>query len=92
MGRDKLLPPINTEDLETNWHLFELMIAGGELKNPQQQNLPISQPTNSEQLQSTMAPKMHGNINETTKAKAHTTAEAKKKEAEEENKLSTLQQ
>ena len=39
-----------------------------------------------------MAPKMHGSVNDTTKAKAWAAAEAKKKAAEEEKKLSALQQ
>ena len=33
MGRDRQSPPINSEDLKTNWHLFKLMIVGEELKN-----------------------------------------------------------
>ena len=90
MGHDRLTLPINTKDLETNWHFFELMITGGELKNLQQQSLPISQPTKWEQLQLTMAPKMRGNINDTVKAKARAMVEAKKKEATEEKKLSVL--
>ena len=38
-----------------------------------------------------MAPKMRGSINDTTKAKAHGVAEAKRKVVEEEKKLSMLQ-
>ena len=34
MGRDRLSLPINIEDLETDCHLFELTIIGGEIKNP----------------------------------------------------------
>ena len=33
MGHNKPSPLINTKDLETNWHLFELKIAGEKLKN-----------------------------------------------------------
>ena len=33
MRHDRLSPPINIKDLETDWHLFELIIIGGELKN-----------------------------------------------------------
>lgn len=39
-----------------------------------------------------MAPKIRGSINDTTKAKSRAAAEAKGKAAEEENKLSALQQ
>ena len=35
MGHDNLSPPINTEDLEWDWHLFELTIAGEELREKQ---------------------------------------------------------
>lgn len=42
MGCDRLSPPINIGYLETDWNLFELTITGGELKNPQQQSLPIT--------------------------------------------------
>ena len=91
MGHNIPSPPVNSADLETNWHLFELMIAGEELKNQQQPSQPISQVTKSDQLQSSMAPKMRGSINDTTKAKAHAVAEAKRKATEEEKKLSALQ-
>jgi hypothetical protein len=33
MGHDRMSPPINTEDLEMDSHLFELTIAGEELKD-----------------------------------------------------------
>ena len=90
MGHDRLSPPINTEDLEMDWHLFELTIVGEELKNQQQQSNPISQPTESKQLQVVMAPKMHTSVNEAAKAKGRATTEAKKKAVEEEKKLSAL--
>ena len=32
MGHDSLSLPINTEELEWDWHLFELTIAGEELR------------------------------------------------------------
>jgi len=32
-GHDRLSPPINTEDLEMDWHLFELTIAGEDLRD-----------------------------------------------------------
>ena len=35
MGHDMLSLPINTEYLEMDWHLFELTIAGEELKDQQ---------------------------------------------------------
>ena len=31
MGHDSVSPPINTEDLEWDWHFFELKIVGEEL-------------------------------------------------------------
>ena len=46
----------------------------------------------SKQFQIDMAPKMHGSVNDAVKAKARAVAEVKKKVAEEEKKLSTLQQ
>lgn len=92
MGHDKLSLPINTKDLEMDWHLFELTIAGEELKYQQQQSIPNSQTTESKQLQTIMAPKMHGSINDAAKAKAHAVAKAKKKATEEEKKLLALQQ
>ena len=42
MGCDLPPPPINNEELKTNWHLFELKIAAEELKDqnrPSQPNL-----------------------------------------------------
>ena len=36
MGHDRLSPPINTEDLELDWHLFELTIIGEEPRDQQQ--------------------------------------------------------
>ena len=32
MGHDSLLLPINTEDLEWDWHLFELTVTGEGLR------------------------------------------------------------
>ena len=45
MGHDSLSSPINTEDLEWDWHLFELTIAGEELRDQQQQSTLKSQTT-----------------------------------------------
>ena len=92
MGHDRLSLPINIEDLKMDWHLFELTIMGEELKNQQKQSIPISQLTELKQLHVIMAPKMHGSVNDAAKAKACATVEAKKKVAEEEKQLSTLQQ
>ena len=36
MGHNSLSPPINIEDLEWDWHLFELTIVGEELRDQQQ--------------------------------------------------------
>ena len=91
MGHDRMSPPINTKDLELDWHLFELIITGEELRDQQHQSTPKSQSTESKKLLSNMAPKMHGSINDVAKAKAHATTEAKKKVAEEEKKLSALE-
>ena len=91
MGHDKLSPPINSEDFEMDWHLFELTTTGEELRYQQQQSIPNSQMTESKQLQTIMAPKMHGSINDAAKDKACAAAEAKKKVAEEDKTLSSLQ-
>ena len=90
MGHDSLSPPINPKDLEWDWHLFELTIMGEKLEDQQQQSPPKSQTSKSKQLQTNMAPKVCGSINNATKAKAHAAAEAKKKAIEEEKKLSAL--
>lgn len=50
MGHDRLSPPINIEDLELDWNLFELTIAGEELRDQQQQSTPKSQTTKSKKL------------------------------------------
>lgn len=92
MGRDRPSPPINSEDLETNWHLFELTIAVEERNDQQQQGQPMFQPTKLDQLHSSMALKMRGSINDPSKAKSRVAMEAKRKAVEEEKKLSTLQQ
>ena len=42
MGHDNLSPPINTDDLEWDWHLFKLTIVGEELRDQQQQRPPKS--------------------------------------------------
>ena len=42
MGHDSLSPPINTKDLEWDWHLFELTIAGEELREQWQKIPPNS--------------------------------------------------
>ena len=91
MGHDRLSPPINTEDFEMDWHLFELTITREELRDQQQQSTPKSQMTESKQLQTNMAPKICGSINDAAKAKACTTTEAKKKATKEEKKISVLQ-
>jgi hypothetical protein len=90
MGHVRLSPPINTEDLELDWHLFELTIMGEELSDQQQQSTSKSHTTKFKELQIDMAPKMHGSVNDATKDKSRTIAEAKRKEAKEEKKLSTL--
>ena len=46
--------------------------------------------TELKELQTIMAPKICGSINDAKKAKAHAAAEAKKKVTKEENKLSAL--
>ena len=70
IGHDSLSPPINTKVLEWDWHLFELTIAGEEIREQQQKSPPNSQKTESKQLQTDMAPKMCGSINDAAKAKA----------------------
>ena len=83
---------INIEDFKRVWHLFELKIV---VEEPNDQNRPSKsnlQPTKSNQLNSAMAPKMRGSINEATKSKAQVVAEAKKKATEEEKKMYALQQ
>ena len=91
MGHDNLSPPINTEDLEWYWHLFELTIVGEELRDQQHKIPPNSEKTKSKQIQTDMAPKLHGSVNDTVEVKAQATAEAKKKAVGEEKKLSVLQ-
>ena len=79
MVHDSLFSAINTEELESDWHLFEQRIVVLELHD---QNFPSKinqQSTKSTQLDSTMAPKMRGSINNATKAKPRAVAEAKKK-------------
>ena len=91
MGHDSLSPPINTEGLEWDWHLFELKIAGEELIEQQHKSPNNSKKPESRQLQIDMAPKMRGSINDSMKAKARAATEAKKKAIAEEKKLSALQ-
>ena len=79
MGRDLPSPPINSEELETNWHFFKLRIAAEELKDQNHPSQPKLQPTESNHSHSTMEPKMRGSMNDATKAKACAAAEAKKK-------------
>ena len=90
MGHDSLSGPINTEDLEWDWHLFELTIAGEELRKQRQKSPPNSQKPESKQFQTNMAPKMCGSVNDAVKAKARAATEAKKKATEEDKKLSVL--
>ena len=82
MGHDRLSPPINTKDLEMDWHLFELTITGEELRDQEQQSTPKSQMTEAKQLQTDMAPKMRGSVNDVAKAKALAAVKAKKKAIE----------
>jgi hypothetical protein len=91
MGHDLPSPPINSEDLETNWHLFELRISAEELKDHNYPSQPKLQPIKSNHSYSTMALKMRGSINDATKAKARAIVEPKKKATEEEKKMSMLQ-
>ena len=92
MGHDLPSPPINSEEIETNWHLFELRIAIEEMKDQNHPSQPMLQPTESNHSHSTTTPKMRGNINDATKAKACTVTKEKKKKIEEEKKMSALQQ
>lgn len=60
---------------------------------PPDQNCPskfIQQSTKSTKLDSTVAPKMRGSLNDAVKAKARAVVEAKKKVAEDEKKVSSL--
>ena len=41
MGCNRPSPPINSEDIKTNWHLFELTTAREELRDQQQPSQPI---------------------------------------------------
>ena len=70
MGHESMSLPINTEDLEWDWHLFELTIAGEELREQRQKSPPNSQNPKSKQFQTYMAPKMRGSVNDIVKAKA----------------------
>ena len=47
MGHNNLSPPLNTKDLEWDWHLFEFTIVGEEPKEQQQKSPPNSQKTES---------------------------------------------
>ena len=63
--------------------MFELTIAGEELREQQQKIPPNSQKPESKQFRTYMAPKMRGSVNDAVKAKARAAAEAKKKATEE---------
>ena len=92
MGHDSPFPAINTEDLKSAWNLFEHRIATPESCDHNCPSKINQQSTKYNQLDSAMAPKMRGSINNATKAKVHATKEAKKKVVEEEKKMSALQQ
>ena len=90
MGQDFLLPNINTEELESDWHLFEQIISTPE---PPNQNSPSQfnqQSTKFTQSDSHMAPKMRGNPTNTEKSKARAAAKAKNKAVEDEKNMSSL--
>lgn len=92
MRQDSLLPAINTEDLESDWHLFEQIIFAPE---PLDQNCASKfnlQSTKFTQPDSAMAPKMRDSLPDATKAKDRAVVEARKKATKDEKKMSSLQQ
>ena len=91
MGCELPSSAINTEEFESDWHLFELRITA---KEPNDQNQPSKsnlQLTKSNQPHSTMATKMRGSINNATKSKSQVAMKAKKKVVEEEKNMYALQ-
>ena len=84
MGCDLPSSVINVEEIESNWHLFELRIVAEEPHDHDRTSKINQQPTKFNQPDSNMAPKMRGSINNVAKDKACATAEAKKKVVEEE--------
>ena len=76
MGQDSLILTINTEELESDWHLFEQRISA--LKPPDQ-NCPSKfnqQSTTFTQPDLAMALEMRGSLTVVTKAKARAATEA----------------
>lgn len=92
MGQDSLLPDINTEEIESNWHLFEQRIYAPEPPNQNCASKFNQESTKFIQSDLAMAPKMRGSLTNITKAKAQEATKAKKKAAKDEKKMSSLQQ
>ena len=81
MGKESPLPAINIEELNSDWHLFELRIFAPKPPDQNCANLFKQQSTKFTQPDSAMAPNMRGSLPDAAKSKARVTVEARKKVA-----------